>query len=175
MLSACLLITPMTSFALCEELSRVGTADEGSFFVACKNTFPKPNYLITEFHGGGQRNSFVSFRDGRFGFMCSMGGDSEDCQSLPRGGLEFKSFDVKPGLRLIIEDIEGVRQRYLGVAAAYAYPRSARGAASQGCYLRIYGEAKVVFGFDKKRLHAASSCLVAFERYLASNKRLFLN
>lgn len=166
---------PTISFALCEELSRVGTADDGTFFVSCKNTFSQPNYLITEYFADGQRNSFVSFRDGRYGFMCSMGGDTEDCQSMPRGAMEFKTFDVKPGLTAVIEDIEVAGQRYQGVAAAYAYPRSARGAASQGCYLRVYGEEKVVFGFDKKRLHAASLCLVAFERYLASNKRLLLN
>jgi hypothetical protein len=33
----------------------------------------------------------------------------------------------------------------------------------------------VVIGLDAGRLHAASACLVAFERYLADNKALLVN
>ncbi len=175
LLLGCLCALPTTSLALCEELSRVGTDDDGTFFAACESTFSKPQYLITEYHAGGERNSFVSFRDGRYGFMCSAKDNAHDCQSMPRGALEFKTFELKPGLSGVIEDIEDAGHRYQGNEAAYTYPRSVRGAVSQGCYLRVYGEKKVVFGFDTERLHAASLCLVAFERYLASNKRLLLN
>ena len=174
LLSVCLCVLPSLSIALCEELSRVGLGDDGTFFVSCKNTFAKPQYLITEYYSGGERNSFVSFRDGRHGFMCSAKDKAPDCMSMPRGALDFKTFEVKEGLEGVIEDINAARKRYQGIPADYSYPRSASGAKTQGCYLRVYGEERVVFGFDQKRLYSASLCLVAFERYLAGNKSLLL-
>ena len=174
LLSSWFLVLPTISLALCEELSRVGKADDGTFFVSCKSTFSKPQYLITEYYAGGERNSFVSFRDGRYGFMCSAKDNNRDCLSLPRGALGFKTFEVKEGLEGVIEDINAAAKRYQGKPADYSYPRSARGAKAQGCYLRVYGEERVVFGFDQKRLYSASLCLVAFERYLAVNKSLLL-
>ena len=174
LLSAYLCVLPSMSLALCEELSRVGTGDDGTFFISCESTFPQPQYLITEYYAGGERNSFVSFRHGRYGFMCSAQDGAQDCQAMPRGDLNFTTFDIKPGLKGVIEDIKDAGQRYQGIPADYSYPRSARGAEAQGCYLRVYGEKRVVFGFDQDRLHAASYCLVAFERYLAGNKSLVL-
>lgn len=174
LLSSWLFGLPAISLALCEELSRVGTGDDGTFFVSCKSTFAKPQYLITEYYAEGERNSFVSFRDGRYGFMCSAKGNNRDCLSMPRGALDFKTFEVKEGLEGVIEDINAATKRYQGISADFSYPRSARGAKTQGCYLRVYGEERVVFGFDQKRLFSASLCLVAFERYLAGNKSLLL-
>ena len=174
LLSVCLCVLPTLSLALCEEMSRTGTADDGSFFVSCKSTFPEPQYLITEYYAGGERNSFVSYRDGRYGFMCSAKDNARDCLSMPRGALGFKTFEVKEGLEGVIEDINSATKRYQGIPADYSYPLSARGAKAQGCYLRVYGEERLVFGFDKERLHSASSCLVAFERYLAGNESLLL-
>ena len=174
LLSSWLFVLPTISLALCEELSRVGTVDDGTFFVSCKSTFAKPQYLITEYHAGGERNSFVSFRDGRYGFMCSAQPNARDCLSMPRGALDFKTFEVKEGLEGVIEDINAATRRYQDIPADYSYPRSVRGAKTQGCYLRVYGDERVVFGFDEERLYSASLCLVAFERYLAGNKSLLL-
>ena len=174
LLSVCLCVLPTLSIALCEELSRIDSSDDGTFFVSCKNTFAKPQYLITEYYAGGERNSFVSFRDGRYGFMCSAKDKARDCLSMPRGAIDFKTFEVKEGLEGVIEDINAATKRYRDKSADYSYPRSARGAEAQGCYLRVYGEEMVVLGLDRERLHSASSCLVAFERYLADNKSLLL-
>jgi hypothetical protein len=167
-------LLPKSAVALCTELSRAQTSDEDTFFVACKNTFSGPAYQVTEYYAGSERNSFVYYRHGRYGFMCSVGSSGEDCQTLPRGGLEFGDFKLKSGLDGVRERLADASESYKDKSVTYSYPRSLRGAKSQGCYLRVYEDDKVVFGFDKDRLAASSFCLVAFERYLAKNKKMLL-
>ena len=84
--------------------------------------------LSIEYYAEGERNSFVSFRDGRYGFMCSAKGNNRDCLSMPRGALDFKTLEVKEGLEGVIEDINAATKRYQGISADFSYPRSARGA-----------------------------------------------
>jgi hypothetical protein len=104
---------------------------------------------------------------------------------MPRGALDFKTFEVKEGLEGVIEDINAAAKRYQGKPADYSYPRSARGAKAQGCYLRVYGEERVVFGFDRERLslgefmlgglralsgEATKACYSNDESYLGSQR-----
>ena len=61
LLSSWLFGLPTISLALCEELSRVGTGDDGTFFVSCKSTFAKPQYLITEYYAEGNETALYPF------------------------------------------------------------------------------------------------------------------
>ena len=106
--------------------------------------------------------------------MCSADANGSDCQSLPRGALNFRTFVFKPGLIGVIESLKDAPRNYRTESATYSYPRSLQGAKAQGCYLRIYEDKKVVLGFDQDRLQESSLCLVAFERYLARNKNMLL-
>lgn len=165
---------PTAALALCEELSTTQTGSEDKFFVKCTNSFAKPAYTVTEYYAGSERNSFVAYRDGQRGFMCAVLASGHDCQSMPRGAVEFHTFIMKPGLLGVIEDLKKAPEHFANKKASYSYPRRPRSALELGCFLRVYDAKKVVFGLDADRLHAASACLVAFERYLADNKALLL-
>ena len=168
-------VMPNAAFALCEELSTTQTGSEDKFFVKCTNSFAKPAYTVTEYYAGSERNSFVAYRDGQRGFMCAMLASGHDCKSLPRGGVEFHTFIMRPGLLGVIEELEKAPEHFATKDVSYSYPRRLRSALELGCFLRVYDAKKVVIGLDAGRLHAAGACLVAFERYLADNKALLVN
>lgn len=165
---------PITSLALCEELSMIQTGSEDRFFLNCTNSYSKPAYTVTEYYAGSKRNGFVAYKDGSKGFMCASLENGSDCQSMPKGPLDFRTFIMKPGLVGVIEQIEKAPKYFGDKEASHAYPKTLRSAQELGCFLRMYGTRKVVFGLDADRLHTASACFVAFERYLAQDKTRLL-
>jgi hypothetical protein len=169
----CLLAWGFSSLAVssCKELAVTGVGDNDEFYVACTNSLLKPTYVVTQYYGGTEHFGVLSLNVGNSGYFCSGDSERSSCQALPRGAIPYGIYKSRKSA-VTVTNLSKGKATYKEKDVIFRFPKSHGAAISIGCFVVIQESKDVIIGLSEDKLYQSAECLVAFERYMATDKSM---
>lgn len=169
----CLLAWSFSSLAAssCKELAATGVGDKDEFYVVCTNSLLKPAYVVTQYYGGTEHFGVLSLNVRNSGYFCSGDSERSSCQALTGGAIPYGTYKSRKS-EVTVANLSKGKVAYKEKDAIFRFPRSHRAAQSMGCFVVIQESKDVIIGLSEDRLYQSAECLVAFERYMATDKTM---
>ena len=175
-----LLVPPQATEATCMTVDRDLNPGPFETFYFCNNTLAKPVYKIVRHYIGENFVEIFNFDPRGANIICN---DYEldklkmaDCRKAGVRQIKksYKSRNtIMETMRLSGPGKSSYKELY-AVKGLFSYPRTPDEIPLEQCFVHMAEDHLITIGYDETNFMALSTCLIRFEGFLKSNKKLLL-